>query len=294
MYRLEKRLGASDGVGLGLSCDEAGLRLAGECVLIGPDADNEHWFRVSDIEEINRALSAGYGADIDLSSRLPALERLAKLMSEGKWGLAGIAALQLRLPPLPDEAALARLRKVEQLLRGNPYHLPAGPGGGQFTSGPSVGGQAAGGAQGQAASSQAANANPVWTRAGTIDEKETASFVGGNQLKVEATSVGIFPMGQGFMIDAEAFGMEADAKGKLRVIPNAGPIDHESQTQGGLVFLPAPQTRVFTAKVPSPSGVYTWTVFRNVTHEDEAGPDAEADVNVTVYVNKPAKQSGKR
>ena len=46
-------------------------------------------------------------------------------MNDGQWDLARISALHLRLPDLPPEDAARKF---------NPNHLPAGPGGGQFTS----------------------------------------------------------------------------------------------------------------------------------------------------------------
>jgi len=121
----------------GLSCDEAGVHFGGDCELIAPDALGR--YRVLEIEDINRTLSAGYGFPVDVTDRLPALQRLAKLLSDGAWSLAEIATPHLRLPDLPDENAADRLRKAEQLLRSNDHHKPPGPGGGQFTSGPESG-----------------------------------------------------------------------------------------------------------------------------------------------------------
>jgi hypothetical protein len=123
----------------GLSCDETGVHFGGDCELIAPDALGR--YRVRDIEAINRALSAGYGFPVDVTDCLPALERLAKLLSDGAWSLAEIATLHLRLPDLPDEDAADRLRKAEQLLRSNDHHKPPGPGGGQFA--PAAGGSSA-------------------------------------------------------------------------------------------------------------------------------------------------------
>ncbi len=54
-------------------------------------------------------------------------------MSEGKWVLAKIAAVQLRMPDLPDDESVIRVQKAAGLRRFNPNHYPANSGrGGQF------------------------------------------------------------------------------------------------------------------------------------------------------------------
>ena len=120
----------------GLSCDRGGIFL-GDCALVAPitDAAGRRTYRARPLTEINYVLSAAYGREVDLSVRMPGLHQAAIYMTEGKWALAQVAALQLYVPELPDEEAVVRLRKAEALLRFNPYHRPAGtPDGGQFTS----------------------------------------------------------------------------------------------------------------------------------------------------------------
>lgn len=120
---------------LGLSCDEEGIFLAGEYAVVTPitDATGRRLFRARSIAEINVALSAAYGRAVDFSDRMAGLRLAARYLTAGDWALAKIAAVHLRVPDLPDAAAVSRLRKAEELLRFNPNHRPAGtPDGGQF------------------------------------------------------------------------------------------------------------------------------------------------------------------
>jgi len=136
LYKLPNSHPERGGASRGLSCNETGLILGNDFPLIAPDDNLKTWYRVQDLDEINCALSTGYGFEVDLAVHLPTLHRIAKWMSEGQWGLAQITALQLRLPELPDGSADGRLWPVDDLWRFNQYHKPAGPDGGQFTSGP--------------------------------------------------------------------------------------------------------------------------------------------------------------
>ncbi len=123
----------------GLSCDEDGIFLGGDCALVAPttDARGRRVYRLRSTAEINHVLSAIYGREIDISDRVAGLRQAAGYMTEGKWALAQVAALQLRIPDLPDDEALARLLKADALLRFNPHHYPAGSSrGGQFASDP--------------------------------------------------------------------------------------------------------------------------------------------------------------
>ena len=122
---------------LGLSCDEDGIFLAGNFALVTPvtDARGGHVYRPRPTAEINIALSAGYGRAVDFSDRMAGLRLAARYLTAGEWALAKIAAVQLRIPDLPDAAAVSRLRKAEEVQRFNPNHRPAGtPEGGQFAS----------------------------------------------------------------------------------------------------------------------------------------------------------------
>jgi hypothetical protein len=141
----------------GLSCDRDGLRLGGYALVdASTGLHGRRVYRPRSLAAINAALSIGYGSEVDFASRMPGLRQAALYLSEGKWALAQIAALHLRMPDLPDAAAAARLRKAEMLLRYNPNHRSAGPGGGQFTA---AGGVEAPGAP-AAAASDADKKNP--------------------------------------------------------------------------------------------------------------------------------------
>lgn len=124
-----------------LSCDREGVFL-GDYALVKSSHDRRgrRIYKTRDPAEINEALSAAYGGAVDFASRVPGLQLAARYLSEGRWALAQIAALQLRLPDLPDDAAVERLRKIEALQRGNPNHFGPGPKGGQFAPKPDSGG----------------------------------------------------------------------------------------------------------------------------------------------------------
>ena len=118
---------------LGLSCDPDGLHL-GDCALVraARDAQGRRLYEPRALGEINAVLSAAYGREIEFASRMPGLCRVSQHLSEDKLALAQITALHLRLPDLPDEAAVERLSKAEALLRFNPNHFGPGPRHGQF------------------------------------------------------------------------------------------------------------------------------------------------------------------
>jgi hypothetical protein len=137
MLRLGDR---RDGSARGLACDRGGVFLGGYALVsAAKDAPGRKGYEPRRLDDINAALSAAYGSTVDFSSRMPGLRLAARYLSEGKWALAQIAALQLRVPDLPDDAAVKRLRKVEALQRGNPNHFGPGPKGGQFAPKPDGG-----------------------------------------------------------------------------------------------------------------------------------------------------------
>ena len=134
LHRLEGDL--NSGARRGLSCNKDGLFLGPDCPLVTcENVDGVRSYRARPIEQINRVLSAGYGARIDLSARKGALDTIVGLLSKGELGMAQITALQMRLPALPNKSAVQRLRKADRLLRFNPNHKPSAPGRGRFTSG---------------------------------------------------------------------------------------------------------------------------------------------------------------
>ena len=125
-----------DGRPQGLSCDEDGLGFGGDHALIeASDGPFGRIFCRRPIDQINRLLSAGYGAPIDLAEREPLLDRIADCLTKGDLAQAQLLALHLRLPDLPDEQAADRLAKAEQLLRYNHHHDDQG----RFASAPGDG-----------------------------------------------------------------------------------------------------------------------------------------------------------
>lgn len=123
------------GSALGLSCDEDGVFFAGNCALATPitDATGRRFYRARPLAEINVVLSAAYGRPVDFTDRMAGLRLAARYLTAGDWVLARIAAVQLRVPDLPDTAAALRLRNADELLRFNANHYPAGSSrGGQF------------------------------------------------------------------------------------------------------------------------------------------------------------------
>ncbi len=104
----------------GISCDEDGVFLAGDIPIISPvdGGKGARVYRVRYFGEINFLLSAALGHGVDLSDRTSQLHLVARYMTEGKWTLAKIAAVQLRWPDLPDDIAVKRLRSAQAILAG--------------------------------------------------------------------------------------------------------------------------------------------------------------------------------
>lgn len=118
-YRLWPRRPRDGNPPLGFSCDEEGLALAGACPLVAAETDRagRKRYRARPLAEINALLSAGYGVAIDAADIYPALERIARYLTHGERTLAGIAALHLRLPDLPDVAAARKVTAADALLK---------------------------------------------------------------------------------------------------------------------------------------------------------------------------------
>jgi Domain of unknown function (DUF4329) len=134
IFKLSDRRRSARGFSRGLACDEDGVFL-GDVPLAVPEIGESgcRVYRTRFLDDISRLLSAGYGIPVDFTSRMPGLRQTARYMSEGKWVLAKIAAVQLRMPDLPDDESVIRLQKAAGLRRFNPNHYPANSGrGGQF------------------------------------------------------------------------------------------------------------------------------------------------------------------
>jgi hypothetical protein len=97
MWRLSE---AGEG-NLGLACTENGLVL-GRTPLV---ERQRHRFVVRDKSEIERLLRRAYQADIAAERLMPGLATVAAALNADDLCLAAIAAVHLRIPDLPDQAA---------------------------------------------------------------------------------------------------------------------------------------------------------------------------------------------
>jgi len=106
-------LSQSDELCLGPCCNEGGLFL-GRTPLLERE-DNQ--FIVRDQGEIERVMSAGYGCDVALESRMGGLRAVAKALNAGDLCRATIAAVMLQLPDLPSYAARQKLETEDWLVK---------------------------------------------------------------------------------------------------------------------------------------------------------------------------------
>ena len=98
---------------LGLACTEDGLFL-GRTPLIERQGAR---FAVRTRTEIERLLSRAYEADLAVDRLLPGLATVMTAMNANDPGLARIAAVHLRIPDLPDQAARERLEAEDVLIK---------------------------------------------------------------------------------------------------------------------------------------------------------------------------------
>src|SRR5262249_46243140 len=107
MVRLYPRKLADGTAPLGLSCDEEGVIFCGRTSLVLRERDTtgKVTYRERHVSEINFALSAAYDAQFDFSSRMGLLRKIVDHLADGNLSAARIAALHLRIPELPDDAA---------------------------------------------------------------------------------------------------------------------------------------------------------------------------------------------
>ncbi len=103
----------------GISCDEDGVFIAGDVPLVTscPNSEGERVYRCRSTREINFLVSNAFGPDADFSDRGAQLNLVARYMNEGKWVLAKIAAVHLRVPELSDDRALKRLVRADAELK---------------------------------------------------------------------------------------------------------------------------------------------------------------------------------
>jgi hypothetical protein len=98
---------------LGLSCTEDGLFL-GRTPLIERRGTR---FSIRSRAEIERLLSHAYGTDVDIDQLVSALSTVTAALNANDPCLARIAAVHLRIPELPDEAARDRLEAEDILIK---------------------------------------------------------------------------------------------------------------------------------------------------------------------------------
>jgi hypothetical protein len=118
-FRLWPRRPPDGSLPLGLSLDDEGLLLAGNCRLIEACLDREGhlFYRARSASELSAILTAAYGEPIDAVPFHPAVERIAELMTERSWSSAKLAALHLRWPELSDSAAATSVLRMDAFLK---------------------------------------------------------------------------------------------------------------------------------------------------------------------------------
>ena len=98
---------------LGLACTEDGLFLGRT-----PLAERRGGFHaVRPKGDLQRLLNHAYGAEIAVERLLPGLATVASALSRDNLCLAQIAAVQLRLPDLPDAVTRARVEAEDLLIK---------------------------------------------------------------------------------------------------------------------------------------------------------------------------------
>src|ERR1700743_1589472 len=98
--------------GLGLSCTESGLALAGVPLLRKSDAG----FFPRSAEEIDALVRAAYGDDVTAAFLLPGINAVGRALNRGEIAHAMTAAVLMRLPEIGWNAA-AHLAYAEDRIR---------------------------------------------------------------------------------------------------------------------------------------------------------------------------------
>ncbi len=98
---------------LGPFCDADGLFL-GRTPLLERAGDR---FVVRDRRELERVMSAAYGCNVALESRMGGLRAVAKALNAGDLCRATIAAVMLQIPDLPGYAARRQLEAEDRLVK---------------------------------------------------------------------------------------------------------------------------------------------------------------------------------
>lgn len=128
------RLDEEDG-GVGLSCSNAGLFLGTTPLLhLHPDG-----FVPRPQAELERLLSRGFGSGVVLDRVMPGLGGVASALNDNNLCRARIAAVQLRLPELPDTLARLAMETEDLLIKVEARSNHEGPGGWDPTQHPRAG-----------------------------------------------------------------------------------------------------------------------------------------------------------
>ncbi len=107
------RLSEAGAGNLGLACSDEGLVLGRTALIERRDGR----FVVRDRDEIRRLLSRAYRTDVDAEPLFGGLATVAAALNANDLLLARIAAVHLRIPDLPDQAARDALEAEDRLIK---------------------------------------------------------------------------------------------------------------------------------------------------------------------------------
>jgi hypothetical protein len=110
IWRLSENSGDDN---LGLACTEQGLVLGRTALIERRDGR----FVVRGQSEIDCLLSLAYGHEASAQRLMPGLATVAAALNTDDQGLARIAAVQLRIPDLPDRAARDAMEAADVLIK---------------------------------------------------------------------------------------------------------------------------------------------------------------------------------
>jgi hypothetical protein len=110
IWRLSENSGADN---LGLACTEQGLVLGRTALIERRDGR----FVVREQSEIECLFSLAYGREATAQRLMPGLATVASALNANDQGLARIAAVHLRIPDLPDQAARDAMEAADFLIK---------------------------------------------------------------------------------------------------------------------------------------------------------------------------------
>lgn len=86
----------------GVSCDEHGAFLGTIPLLDRAAVERTEQWRSRSVAALNAAIGNAYGLPVDLAAKAGGIDAIARALNSDNVALAQIAALQLRLPPVPQ------------------------------------------------------------------------------------------------------------------------------------------------------------------------------------------------